>query len=293
MKFQRLISLCCLLAFSTLCAPVSAHAAAPKIDYYKGVTKDWSTDTIVTVMQCEIPSSMKLTEAEKDIYRVGFGEGYDYGYETFVTGTMEQLAQEGLTPPNATQIFAQYKTDTFSILLPMTWNVGTRTSYQQNDQELERIFADYFIDYSDMVLIGSTPWGGMIHITQDKDFSYAPFMAKFTNDEIQLSEYAFSKIEQQYAIGESLELKNMSFTSLNCSQATFLICNAIMDYTDSGTDADAYLLSAYLLTNPGSDPSYFDFYIDYVSDYAFTEEDIAQFQDILLSIHFEENVLFS
>ena len=139
-------------------------------------------------MQCEIPSSMKLTEAEKNIYRVGFGEGYDYGYETFVTGTMEQLAQEGLTPPNATQIFAQYKTDTFSILLPMTWNVGTRTSYQQNDQELERVFADYFIDYSDMVLIGSTPWGGMIHITQDKDFSYAPFMAKFTNDEIQLSE---------------------------------------------------------------------------------------------------------
>ena len=293
MKFQRLVSLCCLLAFTTLYAPAGAQAAAPQISYYPSVTQKWSTKTTNIVLQCEVPSSMQLTAAEEKIYKVGYGEGFDYGYERCMAENTEQLAQQNLTPPNATQAFAQYKTDTFSILLPMDWNVGTRVSYQQNDQELERLFANYFIEYPKMVLIGSTPWGSMIHITQDKDFRYYPFMAEFTNEEIQLSEYAFSKIEQQYAIGDTLVLRNMSFTSLNSSQATFLILNATMDYTDSGTDADAYLLTAYLLTNPGADPSYFDFYIDYISNYEFTEEDIAQFQDILLSIHFEENVLFS
>lgn len=284
MKFRRLAALCCLLAFTTLCAPAGAQAATPKIDYYKGVTKDWSTDTITTVMQCEVPSSMKLTEAEKNIYRVGFGEGYDYGYETCLAEITEQFAQEELSPPNAAQVLAQYKTDTFSVLLPMTWYAGTRTSYQQENYELERVFADYFIDFSDMVLIGFTPWGSRLHIRQDEDFSYDPSMATFTDEEVQLTKDAFSKARQQYASNETLALTNINISSLHCPQATFLVCTATLEYADGGPDA--YMLSAYLLTSTGSAAFYHDFYIDYVSDSPYTEEDIAQFQDILLSIHF-------
>lgn len=284
MKFQRLISLCCLLALTSVCAPAGAQAAAPKIDYYKAVTKEWTTDTINAALTCEIPSSMQLTDAEEKIYRVGFGEGYTYGYETCITETVEQLSEKGLTPPNATEVFAQYKTDTFSMLLPSTWYAGTRTSYQQENQELERFFTDYFIDFSDMVLIGFTPWGSRLHITQADDFCYDPSMATFTDEEVQLTIDAFSKARQQYVSDEALALTNINITSLHCPQATFLICNATIEYDDGGPDA--YMLSAYLLTSTGSAASCYDFYIDYVSDYPYTEEDIAQFQDILLSIHF-------
>lgn len=288
MKFQRLIALCCLLTFIALYPAAGAQAAAPQIDYYRGVTKAWSADTIIAVMQCEIPSSMGLTEAKKNIYRVGFGEGYDYGYEKYLAEAKEQFSQEGFTLPNASEIIAEYKTNTFSMLLPATWYVGTRTSYQQASAELEAFFADYFIDFSDMVLIALSPVGSMVQITQTEEFCYDPAMATFTDEEIALSKKALPIVLQQYAADEAIALTDVNITSLCCPQGTFLICNATLDYAD--TDYEAYVLNAYLLTNPDSAFSCYDFYIDYVSDYAFTAEDIAQFQDILLSIHFEENV---
>lgn len=286
MKLQRLLSLCCLLPLSTLCAPVSAQAAVPQIDYYKAVTKAWSRDTITTVLQCEIPSSMQLTADEKEIYRVGFGEGYDYGHETCLAEITEQLAQEGSVPPNATQVFAQYSTDTFSILLPVSWNVGTRTSYQRSDQEMERFFAESFIGSTETVLIGLTPSFYPFQITQSADFFYHPSMATFTNDEIQSAINTFSTVQQQNSDAGISHLADMDFSLLKTPQATFILQTTAMHIPD--TDEVFYALVAYLLTEAGPSPSLYDLYFTYTSAYELTQEDMALLKDILLSIHFYE-----
>lgn len=286
MKFQRLVSLCCLLAFTTLYAPAGAQAAAPQISYYPSVTQKWSTKTTNIVLQCEVPSSMQLTAAEEKIYKVGYGEGFDYGYDKCLTENSEKLAQQSIIPPNATQVFAQYKTDTFSILLPVSWTVGTRTSYQQSSQELERFFAECFIQSPETVLTALTPRNNPIQIIQTSSFSYDPSMATFTNDEIQSDLSLFSRLHLQNSDTGIYTISDMDFYSLQCPQATFVIQTATMENAD--TDQVSYLFSASLLTGASTISSFYDFYIDFIVDYQLTDKDIAQFEDILRSIHFYE-----
>ncbi len=286
MKFQRLISLCCLLAFMTVFTPAGAQAAAPAIKYYGTVTREWTNKTINIVLQCEVPSSMQLTESEEEIYKVGYGEGFDYGYDRCKAEITESLAQEDLTPPNATQAFAQYKTDTFSILLPVTWTVGTRSSYQQSNQDLERYFADSFISSPETALMGLTPWYDPFQITQANDFSYDPSWAAFTSDEIQSALQMFSFFQQNAVDVENIAISDMDFYSLQCPQATFIIQTSTMQGPDA--DETIYLFVAYLLNDLGVSSALRDFYFNYLSDYPFTNEDIAQFEDILRSIHFYE-----
>lgn len=286
MKFQRLISLCCLLAFSLPYAPVRAQAAASQIDFYPSITQAWTAQTADIVGQCKVPTSMQLTAIEERIYKVGYGEGFDYGYTKCMVENSEQLAQQSLTPSNATKVFAQYKTDTFSILLPVSWTVGTRASYRQNSQELERFFANSFIHAPETALIALTPWNSIIQIIQTNSFSYHPSMAALTNDEIQSDLSLFSKLHQQDSNTETFMLTDMNFYSLQCPQATFAIQTATMQ--EVATNQCSYLFSASLLTGADATLSFYDFYIDFIMDDPLTDKEIAQFEDIVRSIRFCE-----
>lgn len=283
MKLQR--ALCSLLVLHTLCAPLSAQASAPSLDDYPTVTSKWTSSTIDAVLQCEVPSSMQLTESEEAVYKVGFGEGYEYGYRKCMADIMELFSQQGFTPSSTPQDLTQYETDTFSILLPSSWTVATPSSYQHMDSLLRQYFEQTFESASqnnmEMVLAGLTPESESFQIKQVSDFSYHPSWATFTDDEIQSVEQLFSSFHEQFD-QESTSAFDMKFHLLQCPQATFIIQTVALDFDSM----DSYALSAFPLAD--TTDLHYDLSIEYLLDSPFTDEDIAQFEDMVRSIHFYE-----